>query len=112
MSAPAPFVPAEMGPTSPGFADYAVEVRDDANAPRFRAGETLYINSHRMPEVGNDVVIRSPDGALIAQLVRRAEGKVVFRQYNRAGEMELRKSGSTQIDVVVLHLHGSPARRD
>jgi hypothetical protein len=76
MTAPDAFVLTEMGPTSPGFADYAVYVRDDANAPRFRAGEKLYVNSHRLAEAGDDVVIRSQDAGqdLIAQLVRARRG--------------------------------------
>jgi phage repressor protein C with HTH and peptisase S24 domain len=107
MNAPDSFVSAEMGPVSRAFADYAIEVRDDANAPRFEVGEKLYINSHRIAEVGDDVVIRSQAGDLIAQLIRRTEGKVVFRQYNRNGEVELKLSGIQSIGVVVLRMLGN-----
>jgi phage repressor protein C with HTH and peptisase S24 domain len=104
MSEPDPFVLAEMGPVTPGFADYAVYVRDDANAPRFYAGETVYLNSHRQAEAGDDVLIRSQDGGedLIAELIRRGEGLFALRQYNRPGEMELRERAIRSIDVVVL----------
>jgi phage repressor protein C with HTH and peptisase S24 domain len=106
MSAPDdPFVITEFGrPVNPGFADYAVYVRDDANAPRYEPGEKLYVNSHRLAKEGNDVVVRSDDAGqdFIAQVIRRTEGAVVFRQYNRPGEMELRESSIRSIDVVVL----------
>jgi hypothetical protein len=62
VNAPDPFVLAEMGPTSRGFADYAVEVKDDANAPRFEPGEKLYVYSNRLAEADDDVVIRSRAG--------------------------------------------------
>jgi phage repressor protein C with HTH and peptisase S24 domain len=105
MSAPDPFALAEMGPlVSRRFADYAVDVRDDANAPRFEPGEKLFVNSHRVAEEGDDVVVHLQEAGkgFIAELIRRTEEAVVLRQYNRPGEIELRESDIRSIDVVVL----------
>jgi len=38
-------------------------MKDNAMAPRFRAGEVLYVESARPAVPGNDVVVRLRDGA-------------------------------------------------
>ncbi len=89
--------------TSPGFADYVVQVDDDANEPRLNKGARVWLSSRRPADEGREVLIRLQDGrGFLARLIRRAEGKIVYRQHNRPGEQQIDESTIRSIDVVVL----------
>lgn len=51
--------------------------------PRIRPGLLLYINPHRPPRAGDDVLVEQTDGqALIKEFVRRTAEEIILRQLN------------------------------
>lgn len=69
----------------------------DAMAPRFEPGETVWINPHRQPRIGDDVLLienREAGGAiycLLRKLLRDGPKTWTVRQHTPAKEMTLSK---------------------
>jgi hypothetical protein len=90
----------EMAPRPPGLSDrqgiYALYVPTTSMSPRFDPGSRLYVDPHRFPKAGDDVVVLlhpNQEGeeplACIKRLSTQASGKVVVEQYNPLGSEEI-----------------------
>lgn len=87
---------------------YAVYVVGDSMLERFRRGEIVYVDPHRPPVPGDDVVIQiSEDGGatvkgFIKRLVSR-EGKVLkVRQLNPALTLSFPEKTVVAVHMIVL----------
>lgn len=74
---------------------YALYVENDSMAPKYEAGELLYVDPSRAPAIGDYVVIEvlpTEEGGrgkgFIKRLVRRAGSKIVVEQFNPPKELE------------------------
>lgn len=82
--------PATLANTRDAFAVY---VFSDSMSPRYEDGDVLYINPHRSPSAGDDVLIelKPREGqeygdVYIKRLVRRTETDIICKQFNPPGE--------------------------
>ena len=76
---------------------YALYVVGDSMFPRYKPGTRIYVSPHRLPLIGDDVVIQihEEDGsvrAMVKTLVRQTSTKYVLEQYNPKGTMEIAKA--------------------
>jgi len=62
-------------------AAFALYVTDDRMAPRYFAGETVYVHPHRPPAPPQDVVIAAPSGALTLCRLISADAATLQVQY-------------------------------
>lgn len=64
---------------------YAVRVRGDSMQPRARPGEVIVVEPNRMPQAGEDVIVRCRDGRkMIKQLLWQRDGEVTLGSINSA----------------------------
>jgi len=96
-----------------GRADiYGVYVQGSSMAPRFRDGETAFVERKRPASVGDDVVVYlvTPDddgdgdkmqAVLIKTLVRKSASFIELEQYNPPVSFRLDRKAVRQIDRVV-----------
>jgi SOS-response transcriptional repressor LexA len=95
---------AERRPAPPqltGVTDaYALFIPDDRLAPRYRAGEVIYIHPSRPATVGSFVVVRfrSPAGKVVIGEVISADAKSLGL---RVGSPDERRSGPSSADLTV-----------
>lgn len=81
---------------------YAVYVNGDSMSPRFKHGELVYIDPHRPPAPGDDVVVQLRDGqGFIKELVRRTARVVICRQHNPAAEVEFAADNIRSIHLII-----------
>ena len=72
------------------FVVYAV---NDSMYPAIRPGDPLFIDPHRPPQIGDDVIVEmasetdEPGCAYIKRLVRRSGSKIVVEQFNPPKEI-------------------------
>jgi len=88
----------DMAPRPPGIANrkdvYALYVENDSMYPRFRPGVKLYVDPHRRPLAGDDVVLElhGAEGeagkGFIKCLVKRTATKVIVEQFNPPKQIE------------------------
>jgi len=95
-----------------GRADiYGVYVQGSSMAPRFRDGETAFVEGKRPASVGDDVVVYlvSPDregedqfhAVLIKTLVRKSASYIELEQYNPPITFKVDRKAVRQIDRVI-----------
>jgi hypothetical protein len=79
---------------------YALFIPDDRLAPRYRAGEVIYIHPSRPPTVGSFVVVRfrSPAGKVVIGEVQSADAQSLRL---RVGTIDERRSGPFVVDLTV-----------
>lgn len=89
---------------------YAVEVAGESMTPRFRPGETVWVNPRKSVHRGDDVVVQmhpaEPDGTVegyIKEYVTITPTMLVLRQYNPAKEIELDRRIIKSVHKVVFH---------
>lgn len=81
---------------------YAIFMHGHSMEPRFREGELLYVNPHRPPSQGDDVVIEMTDGrGFVKRLVRRTTKTVYVQQFNPAKEIEFPAGDIKNIHLIV-----------
>ena len=85
---------------------YCIYAEGSSMEPVYEAGDLVYVDPHRPPKAGRDVVIqlaaKSPGGeerCFLKRLVRRAGGKWRLKQFNPEKEFVLDEK-----DVVAVHL--------
>lgn len=84
---------------------YALYCHGDSMSPRYDAGQLLYIDPHRPPSPGNDVIVILTDGTgFLKRLVRRTQKEVRFRQFNPDKEFTIPASQISAIHLVVSSL--------
>lgn len=102
----------DFAPRPPAFATnrqlYCVYVWGDSMVPRYDAGDRLYVDPRRPPNVGDDVVVqlRGEEGdqvvvALIKRLARRNGTTIELQQYNPATNIVVETSRVASIHRVV-----------
>lgn len=74
---------------------FVIYAANDSMYPAIRPGAPLFIDPHRQPNIGDDVVVELADGpdgetrgGYVKRLVRRSGSKVVVEQFNPAKELE------------------------
>lgn len=86
-------------PRPPGIANregvYALYVESDSMYPRFNPGRRLYVDPHRKPQPGDDVIVEmypEEDGVagqgFIKTLVKRTQSKLIVEQFNPPKQIE------------------------
>jgi phage repressor protein C with HTH and peptisase S24 domain len=85
---------------------YCIYVEGSSMEPAYEAGDLVYVDPHRPPNVGRDVVIqlaaKGPGGeerCFLKRLVRRSGGKWRVKQFNPEKEFVFDEK-----DVVAVHL--------
>lgn len=74
---------------------YALFVVGDSMAPKYEAGNLIFVHPDRPPTAGDDVIVQLLDSeneaiqAMIKRLVRRTEKFVIFRQFNPDKEIQV-----------------------
>ncbi|MFC6790618.1 helix-turn-helix domain-containing protein [Methylobacterium komagatae] len=82
-----------------GLADakdiFALYVVNDSMYPAWREGALFYVNPHRAPAIGDDVVVEvisakegEPHAAFLKRLKKRTSEKVIVEQFNPPKEIE------------------------
>lgn len=100
----------------PGIAEnrqvFAIYVEGDSMAPRFEAGELVYLDPARPVRAGDDIVFviepeaaGTPPKAYLKRLVRRTAERLVCEQFNPAGQVEYPARLVRQPIFRVLRLH-------
>lgn len=100
-------------PKPPGLQNakdiYALYVANDSMYPRFSSGEVFYVNPHRVPSIGDDVVIElipdtegdSAGPGYLKRLKHRSPGKIIVEQFNPPREIEFASDAVKLIHRVV-----------
>lgn len=84
---------------------YAVYVDGSSMYPRYKAGETVWVNPNKPPRREDDVIVQilgerdAPPLGYIKEFVGWSGNNLVVRQHNPAGEMIIPKD-----QVVSVHL--------
>jgi len=89
---------------------YALYVDGDSMYPRFKPGETVWVNPNKPPSRGDDVIVQmfpdDEDGTpygFIKEFVRHAGNHLILYQHNPAQELKFEKQRVKSVHVVVLH---------
>jgi len=90
-------------PQQTGIADaFAYYVPDDAHAPRYFAGEIVYVHPSRPPLPARDcVVVRRDAGVEIARLLSQAEGSIRVQDFTGAAEKDIPRQNISALYSVV-----------
>jgi len=90
-------------PQQAGIADaFAYYMQDDTMAPRYFAGEIVYVHPHRPPQPPHDCVVILKNGDLhILRLLRAGTDKIRVQQFNPAHEKELARKDIQTIYAVI-----------
>lgn len=98
--------PAELAGVSGAYAIYA---DGESMYPRYKAGETLWINPHVTPRRGDDVVVQiwadregEPDYGFIKEFVCWRADKLVLQQHNPPGEIVFDRRDVKSLHKVVF----------
>jgi phage repressor protein C with HTH and peptisase S24 domain len=72
---------------------YACYVRGESMLPRFAPGDLVYVNPHRPPQAGDDILIQVEERAgeitaYVKQYVRTTKDSLCARQFNPLAEIE------------------------
>lgn len=85
---------------------YCIYAEGSSMEPVYEAGDLVYVDPHRPPKAGRDVVIqlaaKAPNGeerCFLKRLVRRSGGKLRVKQFNPEKELVLDEK-----DVAAVHL--------
>lgn len=101
-------------PQLDGVADaYATYVDGESMYPRYKPGETVWLNPHKPAARGDDIVVQlrpndeydAPRG-FIKEYVRKTPTKLVVMQHNPAGELEYELSDVVSIHPIVFAQRG------
>jgi phage repressor protein C with HTH and peptisase S24 domain len=86
-------------PQQAGIADaFAYYMQDDSMAPRYFAGEIVYVHPHRPPQPPHDCVMVLKNGDIhILRLLHMAADKIRVQQFNPVCEKEIARK---EIDVI------------
>ena len=81
---------------------FAVYISSDDMQPRYFYGETVYIHTGRLPEMGKDCLVETHDGTrFIKRFLRQDANKIYFSQFNPERVIEISKSAIKNIYAVV-----------
>jgi SOS-response transcriptional repressor LexA len=81
---------------------YAVRIRDDSMAPRFKAGELIYVDPTRPAKPGDDIVVRLKDGeGFVMRLVSRDLDGIRVDSYQPDGERNFPNEELAGLHVIV-----------
>lgn len=81
---------------------FAVQIIGDSMYPRYRDGEIAYLAPHRRPSREQDCLVETVDGfGYLKEFVKQTGGKVILRQLNPEGEVELDAEKIKAIHAVV-----------
>lgn len=81
---------------------YAVRVYDDCMMPRYKPGTVLQVDPFRRPNPEDNVVIQLTNGqCYVKELVRRAGGALVCKQYNPPKNVEYKLDKVKSVHLVV-----------
>ncbi len=97
-----PIAMAERPPQLAGVnGAFAVYIVGDSMYPRYKSGETVYINPHLAYRAGDDVLIELRDKSImVKELVREDKDHWVFQQFNPRKEMKIKKADIAKISRV------------
>jgi phage repressor protein C with HTH and peptisase S24 domain len=76
---------------------YAFYVENESMVPEHKPGELRFVHPHRMPQIGDSVVIQTkrheeaPVECFIKRLVRRTDEKIVAEQLNPAARIDYQR---------------------
>lgn len=85
-------------------ASYAIIAEGDRMAPRFTAGETLYVNPSLPAKSDSDVLVIMPDDtACVRRLVRRRGVMIELRQFNPPKKITLRADKVKAMHLIIGH---------
>ncbi|MNK59169.1 hypothetical protein D3C87_782690 [compost metagenome] len=102
-------VRSHVSPTAPSSSNvYVLTVRDNAMAPRYRAGELIFVTPGIKARVGHDVVVTLTDGR---RLVRRL-GRIESGQVRLLGVCDDATTVVPRTTVVSIHRIGGSASPD
>lgn len=77
---------------------YALYVVGTSMEPAYEEGSLIYVDPHRMPGIGNYVVVQFKDSAVLKRLVGKDDNKLRLEQFNPPKTFEVDRS-----EVVAIH---------
>ena len=81
---------------------YAVRIKDDSMAPRFKAGELIYVDPTRPAKAGDEIVVRLKDGeGFVMRLVSRDLDGIRTDSYQPDGERSFPNEELAGLHVIV-----------
>lgn len=85
---------------------YALYVRSESMEPRFRQGELVFVNPHKPPRVGDDVIVQVEKSqneieAYIKTLARMPGEWLTVRQLNPPAELQFKPSTIRAVHLVM-----------
>lgn len=80
---------------------FAIYIMGDSMYPRYKSGEIGYVNPHKPPMSGDDVLIEFEDGTgVVKELVRVTRSKVLAKQHNPKREITYEISNIKRISLI------------
>lgn len=80
---------------------FAIYIMGDSMVPRYKSGEIGYVNPHKPPMAGDDVLIEFEDGTgVVKELVRITRSKVVAKQHNPKREITYEINNIKRVSLI------------